>query len=146
MNALRETRMHPRLNSACAVLCSGVAVFLGSISAGAQEDLQRVSLKSGESTELRNYSFIVANCQSIMVGTPSLDVLEGPEELSFTLKEGKVMRKDRSCTTPVPGGQVVATAREVKQAKEARLTIRLNYMTKDGPRQSASAYLVSLSP
>jgi hypothetical protein len=130
-----------------ALLCAGIAALLGTLAPWAQEDLRRISLKGGESVELRNYSFVTGNnCLSIMVGKPTLDVLEGPEELSFTLKEGPVTRRDRECPRPVPGGRVVATAREIQQAKEAKLTIRLNYMTKNGPRQSTSAYLVSLFP
>jgi hypothetical protein len=128
-----------------ALVCAGIAVSIGAIVAQTQEDLARISLKSGESVTLRNYSFSAA-CQSTMIGKPTLDILEGPQELSFTLKEGPVIRRDQGCSKPVPGGDVVATAKEIKEAKEARLTIRLNYMTKNGPRQSASVYLVSLFP
>jgi hypothetical protein len=128
------------------LLCGSIAIVIGSNDAPAQEDLQRIALKSGESVELRNYSFVAGDCVPIMIGTPTLEVLEGPEELSLSLKPGKVTRRERGCSTPVPGGQVVATAKEIKEPKEAKLTIRLNYMTKNGPRQSASEYLVSLVP
>jgi hypothetical protein len=46
----------------------------------------------------------------------------------------------------VAGGKVVATAKDVKEPKEAKLTIRLNYNTKEGERQSSSVYIVSLFP
>jgi hypothetical protein len=48
----------------------------------------------------------------------------------------------------VLGGTVVATAKEVKEPKEARLTIRLKYKTKGGggERQSSNLYIVSLFP
>jgi hypothetical protein len=128
-----------------AFCCLGVAAFVCTSVADAQQELRRIALKSGESAVLRDYSFVV-NCQSIMVGTPGLDVLEGPEELSIALKDDPVIRRDRGCSTPVPGGKVVATAKEVKEPKEARLTIRLNYNTKDGPRQSSSVFLISLLP
>jgi len=128
-----------------ALLSLGIAIFFGAAATHAQQDPRRIALKSGESVELRDYSFI-ANCRSIMVGTPVLEVLEGPEELSLALREGTVIRRDRGCSTPLPGGKVVATAKEVKEPKEAKLTIRLNYSTKDGERQSSSVYLVSLYP
>jgi hypothetical protein len=137
--------MRPFMNSSCALLSLGIATLSGANGAHAQQDLRQISLKSGESVELRNYSFI-ANCQSIMVGTPGLELLEGPEELSLALKEEPVIRRDRGCSTAVPGGKVVATAKDIKEQKEAKLTIRLNYNTKDGPRQSTSAYLVALFP
>jgi hypothetical protein len=122
-----------------------IVILVGAVGARAQQNPQRIALKSGESVELRDYSFI-ANCRSIMVGTPVLDVLEGPEELSLALREGTVIRRDRGCSTPVPGGKVVATAKDVKEPKEAKLTIRLNYNTKEGERQSSSVYIVSLFP
>jgi hypothetical protein len=122
-----------------------IVILVGAVGARAQQNPQRIALKSGESVELRDYSFI-ANCRSIMVGTPVLDVLEGPEELFLALREGTVMRRDRGCSTPVPGGKVVATAKDVKEPKEAKLTIRLNYNTREGERQSSSVYIVSLFP
>jgi hypothetical protein len=132
-------------NSFHAMLWFGVAILAGAAATHAQQEPRRIALKSGESVELRDYSF-VSNCRSIMVGTPVLDVLEGPEELSFALKEEPLIRRDRGCSTPVPGGKVVATAKDVKAPKDAKLTIRLNYNTKEGQRQSSSAYLVSLFP
>jgi hypothetical protein len=137
--------VRPLTSSAFAILYFAIAVFVGAAGARAQQNPQHIALKSGESVELRDYSFI-ANCRSIMVGTPALDVLEGPEELSLALREGMVIRRDRGCSTAVPGGKVVATAKDVKEPKEARLTIRLNYKTKDGERQSSSEYIVSLFP
>ena len=132
-------------NSSRTLLLFSIAIFVGAAGAHAQNNPQRIALKSGESVELRDYSFI-ADCRSIMVGTPKLDVLEGPEELSLALREGTVIRRDRGCSTPVPGGKVVATAKGVKEPKEAKLTIRLNYNSKEGERQSSSVYIVSLFP
>jgi hypothetical protein len=126
--------------------CFVIAICAATSSGGhAQEDQQRITLKSGESTDLRQY-YVVQNCQSILIGTPALDVLEGPEELSIVLKEGMVRPRGQNCTKLVPGGTVVATAKDVKEPKEAKLTIRLRFNTKAGERQGASVYVVSLSP
>ena len=79
-----------------------------------------------------------------MIGKPVVDVLEGPEEITISLKEGtKVPQK---CTKPVQGGTVVATAKDVRGPKEAKLTIRLKFNTKVGERQSSSIYNVLLFP
>ena len=133
-------------NSYGVVLTLSIAIFVCTAGAHAQESPRRIALKGGESVVLREYSFVAANCQSIMVGTPTLDVLEGPEELSLALKGGTVIRRDRGCAAPLPGGQVVATAKEIKEPKEAKLTIRLNFHTKDGERQSSDVYIISLFP
>jgi len=79
-----------------------------------------------------------------MIGNPVLDVLEGPKELAVSLKGG--MKVPQKCTKPVLGGTVVATAKDVKAPKEAKLTIRLKFNTKVGERQSSNVYIVSLFP
>ena len=135
--------MRIRLHSGVAIACVGLLAFAAVSGAQAQQAPRHIALKSGESTELRNFYF-VQHCKSLLKGTPVLDVLEGPEELTVTLKEGpKVPSK---CTNRVPGGSVIATAKEIKTAKEAKLTIRLKYNTRIGERQSSSSYIVSLFP
>jgi hypothetical protein len=120
-----------------------IAVLISAPAAHAQQTPRHIALKSGESTELRNYYF-VQHCRSIMIGNPVLDVLEGSEELTVSLKAG--MKVPQKCTKPVQGGTVVATAKEVKARKEAKLTIRLKFNTKVGERQSSNVYIVSLFP
>jgi hypothetical protein len=126
-----------------AIICLGFAAFAAAAGAHAQQTPRHIALKSGESTELRNYYF-VQHCRPIMIGNPVLDVLEGPEELTVSLKAG--MKVPQKCTKPVPGGTVIATAKEVKAPKEAKLTIRLKFNTKVGERQSSNVYIVSLFP
>lgn len=135
--------MRIRLNSGLAIGCLGLAAFAAVSEAQAQQALRRIALKSGESTELRNF-YAVQHCRSILIGTPVLDVLQGPAELAVTFKEG--MKRPSKCTTQVPGGTVVATAKEVKAPKEAKLTIRLKFKTSAGERQTSSSYIVSLFP
>jgi hypothetical protein len=46
----------------------------------------------------------------------------------------------------VPGGTVVATAKDVTEPKQGKLTYRIKYKTKDGDRQTGHIYNVSLFP
>jgi hypothetical protein len=135
--------MRVQKSSFLVIIYLGLAALVAAAAAHGQQAPRRIALKSGESTELRNYYF-VQHCRSLMTGSPVLDVLEGPEELTVTLKPG--MKVPQKCTKPVLGGTVVATAKEVKAAKEAKLTIRLKFQTKVGERQSSNAYIVSLFP
>ena len=132
-----------------AILGVGIATFLGTAAGDAQEELQqelqRISLKSGETIELRNVSF-TRNCRSILKETPVVEVLEGPEELTLTIKPAMVVLRTNNCSNQVAGGVVVATAKDVKAPKEAKLTYRVKYKTLEGDRQIARVYLVSLSP
>jgi hypothetical protein len=128
-----------------AVCYFGIAVFAVTAVTYAQSNPKRIALKSGESTELRNY-FFVTNCRSIMIGQPELEVLEGPEEVTVTLKEGTVLPRAQNCAKPVPGVSVLATAKDVAEPKQAKLTFRLKFNTKTGERQDSSTYIVLLFP
>jgi len=133
-------------NTFLAILGVGAASFFaGTGGANAQEEPTRISLKSGETVELRTVYFI-RNCRSILKETPIIEVLEGPEELTLTIKPGMVVPRNENCSNPVAGGTVVATANEVKAHKESRLTYRVKYKTSEGERQNARVYLVSLFP
>jgi hypothetical protein len=83
-----------------------------------------------------------------MIGTPVIEVLEGPDEVTLTIKEGKVVPRvnGQNCANPVAGGTIMATAKDVEEAKESKLTFRVMYKTKDGDRPRSSVYLVSLFP
>ena len=108
-------------------------------------DLRRIALKSGESLEL-GMVYYISNCRSIMVGKPVVEILEGPPEVTLTIKEGDVRPRRQGCSGKVPGGTLIATAAEVKETKIARLIYRVKYKTKDGDRQVADAYYVGLVP
>jgi hypothetical protein len=122
-------------------------VFCAAITTGAQaqQNARRIALKGGESTELRDFYFVV-NCQSILIGTPAVEVLEGPEELSVTYKEAMQLPRAQGCPKEVLGGSVIATAKDVDVPKEGKLTVRLTYKTKIGDRQTSDIYVVSLYP
>ena len=135
--------MRIRLNTSLAIACVGLAVFVAVSGAESQQAPRRIALKTAESTELRNF-YAIQHCRSILIGTPVLDVLQGPKELTVTFKEG--LKLPTKCTKPVPGGTVIATAKEIKTPQEAKLTIRLKFNTKIGERQTSNSYIVSLFP
>lgn len=135
--------MRIRLAPGFALACFAMASFAVMSGAQAQKASRHIALKSGETTELRNFYF-VQHCRSLMIGTPVVDVLEGPQELTVSLKEGE--KVPSKCTNRVPGGTVIATAKDVKATKEAKLTIRLRFKTRVGERQSVSSFFVSLFP
>jgi len=105
----------------------------------------RIALKSGESVELGPV-YWVANCRSIMVGMPEIEMLEGPAEVTLAIKEGMVLPRRQNCASQVPGGTIVLTAKEIKEPAVAKLTYRIKYKTKDGDRIRGNVYQVSLFP
>jgi hypothetical protein len=128
-----------------ATLVLGIAISICAAGAHAQRNAPHIALKSGESVDLRNFFFVV-NCQSVVIGTPLVKVLEGPDQLTISFRKEMVLPRAQNCAKPVPGGIVVATAGDVKEPVEAKLTFRLKYNTKMGERQGSNTYIVSLYP
>jgi hypothetical protein len=102
-------------------------------------------IKSGESIELHDVIWI-RNCASIIVGTPEIEVLDGPAELTLAYKPGMIIPRAQRCAKPVLGGTVIATAKDVKEPGEAKLTYRIKLKTKIGDRQEGRVFNVSLFP
>jgi hypothetical protein len=119
-----------------------VGAFAGN-EARAQQ--QSIALKNGESLELGSVWWVV-NCRSTMIGLPEVEILEGPPGLTLAVKEAMVLPRRLSCATQVPGGILVATAQNVTEPVQGKLTYRVKYKTKDGDRQIANSYNVSLFP
>ncbi len=138
--------MRSLTRSAFAIVNFAIATLLvGPTGADAQRNERRIAMKSGESVDLRNF-FVATNCQSTLIGVPSVEILEGPDELAVSFRPEMVLPRTQNCPKPVPGGIVVATAGEVKEPVEAKLTFRLKFKTKAGERQSSDTYIVSLYP
>jgi hypothetical protein len=130
------------------VLAAILASFVSSAAteARAQNPEQiGIALKSGESAELGQL-YYVAHCKSILIGTPEVEILEGPPELALTVKEEMVLPRGPNCPDKVRGAILTATAKDVKEPIHAKLTYRVKYKTKDGDRQRAGVYNVSLFP
>lgn len=128
---------------ALAIFAGGIANIVIGGQASAQNRV--IALKAGESVELMTV-YWVSNCRSIMVGLPEIEILEGPKEVSLSMKEGMVLPRRQNCAARVPGGILIATAKDVKEPVEAKLTYRLRYKTKDGDRPRGYVLQLSLFP
>ena len=110
--------------------------------ASAQE---RLALKSGESVDLSPVYWVV-QCRSIMIGLPTVEILEGPPGVFLSIREGMVLPRRQNCATPVPGGTLVISAKDIAEPADAKLAYRLKYKTKDGERVRGNVYRLSLYP
>jgi hypothetical protein len=115
------------------------------IDGAAHAQQQQFALKSGESIDVGTVYWVV-NCRSILVGLPEIEVLQGPPGVTLTIREEPVLPRRQGCSTKVPGGTVVMTTKDVAAASEGKLTYRVKYQTKDGPRQNSHTFDVSLFP
>jgi hypothetical protein len=125
--------------------CLGSTIMFSGAEVYAQSAMPAIALKSGESTELQTVYWVI-NCASIVIGSPQIEILEGPAELTLEIKEGMVLPRRQNCAKLVPGGTVVATAKDVKESSQAKVTYRIKFKTKAGDRQESHVYSVSLFP
>jgi hypothetical protein len=133
-------------NAARFVLILGVWIFSDTPGAHAQIKVSDIALKSGESAEMGKIYWIVrgGTCKSTLEKIESIEILEGPPELTVTVREEMVLPNE--CTKKVPGGMVVLSAKDVKAPVHGKLVYRVKYKTKDGDRQSSYIYNVALYP
>jgi ribosomal protein L21 len=129
------------------VVRASVAICFAGLSVGAAnaQSEGNIALKSGESVEL-GAVYWIANCQSIMIGLPEVEILEGPPGVTLAVKEAMVLPRRQNCANKVSGGIISAAAAEVKDRVQAKLIYRVKYKTKDGERQRSGTFNVSLFP
>jgi hypothetical protein len=57
-----------------------------------------------------------------------------------------VLPRGQSCSKKVSGGVLAITAKEIEDPSFTRLTIRVNYKTKDGDRKYGHVFNLQLVP
>jgi hypothetical protein len=120
----------------------------GAASAPAQSliwDADTIVLRSGETATIGSIYFI-ANCKSVLRGTPKAEIVEGPPGLTVTVKEAMVTPRPYGCPNKVAGGTLTVSARDIEDPSVSTLTIRIIYPTKDGDRQRGQVFNLSLVP
>jgi hypothetical protein len=127
------------------VLTILVLAFFGDRAVFAQATPKNMALKSGETVELGSV-YWNSNCRSLLTATPVAEILEGPDEITVSVKEAMVTPRSQQCAKQQKGGMLSVTAKEVKEKIEAKLIIRLKYLTKDGERQGTRVFNVVLFP
>jgi hypothetical protein len=129
-----------------------LSVLLGGFITAPQEavaqitpNLPSISLRSGETVEVMNLWFSV-NCKSQLKSTPMAEIIEGPSEVTVSVKEAMVVPRQQNCSKPVKGAKLFVTAKDVADYTTSKLTIRITYDTKDGERKPSESYNLTLFP
>jgi hypothetical protein len=104
-----------------------------------------VALKSGETVELGEIYWVI-RCRSLLTGTPEAEVLQGPSQVSVTVKQEMVLPRQQQCASRVPGGKLMISAKEIEDPSYTNLTVRITYKTKDGDRKFSQVYNLHLLP
>ena len=77
----------------------------------------------------------------------TVELLDGPPEVTASIREQKVHAHGQNCEKKVDGGILLLTApKEIKARTEAKVTLRVKYPTVDGERQQARQFDLTLIP
>lgn len=124
------------------VIAVAVIAFAG-LSAQATEV---IALKSGETADVANVWWI-ANCRSLLKGSMTVEVLEGPPEVTASIKEQKIVPHNQNCAKPVDAGVLqITAAKDIKTRIQAKLVLRVKYPTVDGERQKGHDIDLTIVP
>ena len=94
-------------------------------------------MKSGETVNLSTVWWI-ANCRSLLKGPMTVEILDGPPEITAAIHEQDVIAHTSNCANPVKGGMLTLTAaKDIKEKIHAEVVLRVKYPTQDGDRQKS---------
>jgi hypothetical protein len=108
-------------------------------------NLPTISLKSGETLEIMDLWYSI-NCDSQLNGAPVAEVMEGPAEVSVTVKEAMVVPREQNCDRPLQGGKLLFSARNIDNYSTSTLTVRITYDTREGERKPSYSFNIILFP
>ena len=73
--------------------------------------------------------------------------MQGPPEVTASIREQKVIPHIQNCAKQVDGGILLLTApKEIKERKQAKVILRVKYPTVDGERQKSHDIDLTLVP
>ncbi|MFY9640239.1 MAG: hypothetical protein ACLPJW_10690 [Rhodomicrobium sp.] len=135
----------------CSAVLSGVlscglsvAAWQGA-SAEITPNLPTISLRSGETLEVMDLWYAI-NCASQLNSAPLAEVMEGPSEVTVSIKEAMVVPREQDCDKPIGGGKLLFSAKDVHDYSASTLTVRITYDTKDGERKPTYSFNIILLP
>lgn len=129
-----------------ALVFSGLAILFTPMRATAQTSpLLSLALKSGESIDVQDLYYVV-NCKSLLTGPITVEILDGPQEVSVSVREKRIMPRRQGCSRFVQGGTLVLSAKDIEDPSTTRLTVRVTFDTKDGQHKIALEYNLTLVP
>jgi len=112
---------------ATALACAGLPASAG----------EPFVMKSGETVNLSTVWWI-ANCRSLLKGPMTVEILDGPPEITAAIHEQDVIAHTSNCANPVKGGMLTLTAaKDIKEKIHAEVVLRVKYPTQDGDRQKS---------
>jgi hypothetical protein len=92
------------------------------------------SIKNGETLPLRFFTAVTNDCVLTYDGFEGVDVLDGPPEVSVSTKDSSgavnIQNTGKVCPNPFPGVTISISVKDLSEAKEAPLVIRVRFRYK----------------
>ncbi len=140
--------MRAKSNAIVVAVGLGVAL-LGIANAQAQTPvIQTIALKSGETQDLGPVYYVQQHsCRSLAIAKPEAEILEGPSDVTVTIKEADVVPRAQGCANKIRGGRLLLAApQQIEDPSFTRLNIRITHKTKDGDVKRSWILNLSLIP
>lgn len=141
--------MRFRSNLVIALAAAALAGCLGSSFVGAQTiqaAVRDIALRNGESTEFADVWWISNDCRSLLIGTPEVEIMEGPPGVSVVIKPAKVVPRAVSCANAIDGGKMIISANGIEEHSRSTMVLRVTLKTRNGVRQRSEHIRVALFP
>ena len=108
--------------------------------------VEDVALKNGESVEFGNLYLIGADCKSLLVSEPQVEIMDGPPGVAVVVTRAMVAPYEHNCERAVLGGKMQITAQGVVAYSYTRMILRITYKTPSGDLQRSQHINVALFP
>jgi hypothetical protein len=109
------------------------------------QNVREVAIKNGETLEL-GALYSVRNCRSILKSPPVVEIMNGPPQVTVSVKEAMVLPRAQQCAKEVKGGILTITAKDVTEPMRARMTIRIRYPSGDGDHPRSRTLDLAMFP
>jgi hypothetical protein len=97
--------------------------------------------RPGETINLGAFYLVnPTTCQNLAVARPDIEVLSGPPDLKFEVREAMVIPQNYGCKNEVKGGYIWLTVPADIAASSAHIIARITHHDRNGPRPLGYAF------
>jgi hypothetical protein len=124
--------------------CAAFALLLLQTATVAKAEIS-LAIKNSETLEVMPL-YYHSGCKSLLTKPPSAEILDGPPQLTISVKEKQVLARAQQCAKPISGGILQITAKDVTDVVTSTVVVRIKYQTKDGDRFRSETLRVTMVP
>lgn len=128
------------------LLCLAVVAQSSAEAQTIHQSVEDIALRNGESVEFGNLYLIGADCKSLLISEPEVEIMDGPPGVAVAIRRAMIAPYEHGCEGAVLGGKMQITARDVEVYSYSRMILRITYKTQSGDLQRSQHINVALFP